>query len=903
MSEIVRMTGIVKRFPGVLANDHIDFAVNEGEVHALLGENGAGKTTLMNILYGLYRPDEGEIFVRGQPVSLHSPADAIRLRIGMVHQTFKLIPPLSVVENVILGMKSSQEPFLDIAQAERRLRALSDQYGLEVDPEAKIWQLPLGVQQRVEILKALYRGADLLILDEPTSVLTPQETEGLFALMRRMAERRHAVIFITHKLDEVMAVADRITVLRDGRVVSCVVREDTDKKSLARMMVGREVLFHLEIKPKAAGQTVLELKQVHALSDKGLPALQGLSLSVCAGEIVGVAGIDGNGQKELAEVISGLRPVMQGRVFLNGQDITNHPPKQIIDQAVAYVPEDRRGSAVFLNFPLDFNAILKIHDKPPIAVNSVLNEPAIARHADQLVTNYDIRVPGRSTLVKFLSGGNLQRLILARELSRDPQLIVASHPTAGLDVSAMEFIHNHLLAEREKGKAILLITADLDEVLALSDIIAVMYQGQIVGVFSRDQADVEAIGLLMAGSREVCTPGLDEVRAHYRSVQQRMLHQAGPAVPTPKIVQVESATAEQVAVIPPEPWRMALSWLRRYLGNELWVSVGISIVAILAALSLVALLMLVLGIDPLRAYGALFRGSLGTKNGIGETLVRTSPLLLAALAVLVAFRSGLWNIGAEGQLYLGGLGAVLVGLWLPNLSPAINLPLTVLGGFLFGALWAIIPGFLRAWRGTNEIVTTIMMNYIAVVGVNYLVAGPLRDPGLAVALPQTRTIASFSLLPNILPGTRAHAGILLGILAIGAVYFIFWKTAWGYEMRAVGANPLTARYGGIEVARRMVLAMGLSGGLAGLAGMVEVSGVWGYLPHGFSSGTGFTAIAVALLGGLHPVSALLSSFLFGALSVGADSMQRMAGVSTATANIVQGLVVLFVLGRQVLRSR
>ena len=416
---LLEMRGITKRFPGVLADDHVDFTLERGEVHALLGENGAGKTTLMNMLYGLYRPDEGEIVWRGKPVSFKSPHDAIAHSIGMVHQNFQLIPTLTVAENVVLGHRSPREPFHDAPAAHASIRELSTRYGLPLDPTAPVWQLDAGTQQRVEIIKALYREVELLILDEPTSVLTPQETGELFRMLRRLASEGRSVIFITHKLDEVMQLSDRITVLRSGRVVGTVRTADTNQDQLVRMMIGRE-LGCLEHRDRPQEEEILRLEGVCATNDKGLQALKAVSLSLHGGEILGIAGIAGNGQSELAEVITGLRPVESGRKSISGRDVTHSTPREITERGVAYVPEDARHDAIFLDFSIEHNAALKSQRTLPLARRGVLDLGQIREHAIRLMQTFDVRAPNSSVLARQLSGGNLQKLVLGRELSRGP---------------------------------------------------------------------------------------------------------------------------------------------------------------------------------------------------------------------------------------------------------------------------------------------------------------------------------------------------------------------------------------------------------------------------------------------------------------------------------------------------
>jgi len=497
--ETLEARGIVKRFPGVLANDHVDFDVHAGEIHALLGENGAGKSTLMKILYGLYRPDAGEIRVNGVPVRFHSPLDAIRRGIGMVHQHFMLVPTFTVAENVALGLPSSRKFVLDLDRVSARLEELGKLYGLHVDPGAEVRQLSVGEQQRVEILKVLYRGASLLILDEPTAVLTPQEVGELFQILKQMVNNGHGIIFISHKLHEVIGLSDRVTVLRDGRVVDTVPTAATTKEELARLMVGREVLFQVERPPAKQRDVRLAVEGLWADGDAGMPVLRGVDLEVRSGEILGLAGVSGNGQRELAEVIAGLRRPSRGKVVIDGRDVTGASPARLLEYGLSYIPEERMTDGTVGEFSVEENLILKDHHRPPYANGIFLNFPRIAAESDRLIKDFDIKTPSRKTPVKSLSGGNIQKLILARELSRDPRVLVAAQPTRGLDVSATEYVHRRLIEQREKGCAILLISEDLDEILNLSDRIAVIYEGRIMGTLPREGVEAERIGLMMAG--------------------------------------------------------------------------------------------------------------------------------------------------------------------------------------------------------------------------------------------------------------------------------------------------------------------------------------------------------------------------------------------------------------------
>lgn len=496
---LVRLRGITKRFENVVANDSVDLDAYGGQVHALLGENGAGKTTLMRILYGLYTPDAGQIHVRGEQVEFRSPHDPIKLKIGMVHQHFMLISPLSVAQNVVLGLRPTRGPFLDLKSAQKKILELSDRYGLKVDPAARIWQLSAGEQQRVEIIKALYRGVEILILDEPTSVLTPLEVKELFSIVRKMADEGHAVIFITHKMHEVFSVSDVVTVLRDGKVVGTVETKKADGKLLARMMIGRELSFRPPAHEAISKRAVLRVENLKVLGDRGEVAVKDVSLQVFEGEILGIAGVAGNGQREMIEAIAGLRRAIQGRVAVLDRDVTNGQPAAIIEAGVAHIPEDRLGLGLMPDLSVSENLILETHSKKPFANGIFLNDEAIIERSEALVKEYGIKTPSVYTPVRFLSGGNLQRLILARELSRRPKLILAAQPTKGLDIGATEFIRSRLIEEKTTGMSILLVSEDLDELLAITDRLAVMYEGKIMGQGRTEEMKMEQIGLMMAG--------------------------------------------------------------------------------------------------------------------------------------------------------------------------------------------------------------------------------------------------------------------------------------------------------------------------------------------------------------------------------------------------------------------
>ncbi|MBC8365516.1 MAG: ABC transporter ATP-binding protein [Actinobacteria bacterium] len=498
-TRLLELSGITKRFPGVLANDDVDLDVRVGEVHALLGENGAGKSTLMKILFGLYEPDSGQVLIEGRPSGISSPADAIRAGVAMIHQHFMLVPTLTVAENVVLGLAESGWR-LDTGSVAERVRDLSARYGLEVDPSALVWQLSVGERQRVEIIKALYRDCRLLILDEPTAVLTPPEVEDLFVTLRQMADDGRGLIFISHKLDEVMSLADRITVLRDGRVSGETTPGETSKEELARMMVGRPVQLVPDKPPLEIGGVRMAVEDLRVVGDRGTEAVAGLSLEIRSGEILGIAGVSGNGQRELAEAIAGLRAPAAGRVLVDGRDVTGAHPSEVRSAGLAYVPEERMRDGVVGEFTVAENVMLVDHDRAPYCRRGMLRFGTIGERARDLVARFAVKTPSLETPTRNLSGGNIQKLILARELSGSPAVLIAAQPTRGVDIGAAEYIHRRLVEEQGRGTAILVISEDLDEVMALSDRIAVIFEGRLMGIIDRSEVDVAQLGLMMAGS-------------------------------------------------------------------------------------------------------------------------------------------------------------------------------------------------------------------------------------------------------------------------------------------------------------------------------------------------------------------------------------------------------------------
>lgn len=504
-STIVELRDITKRFPGVLANDHVNFDIRKGEVHCLLGENGAGKTVLMSVLYGLQKPDGGEIRICGQQTKIESPQDAIKLGIGMVHQRLALVDVFTGTENIVMGLKSSREPFLDIDQAESKVVEFSQRYGLAVNPKALVRDISVGERQRIELLKVLYRNCRVMILDEPSSLLTPQETEALFRVLRTMVDQGLSIVFISHKMPEALAIGDRITVLRQGKNVATVNAKEVDRDKLAVMMVGRETATKFAKGPTMRGGCALELDDVWALRDEKVHALKGVSFSLNSGEILGIAGVAGNGQKEVVECIFGLRKVEKGRIRMGGDDVTNASTRKVIERGVSWIPDDARRGVIY-PFSVAENLVLKKYYTSEFSKGIMLNEGAINEFATKLVSEYEIKTPTVTTYLGTLSGGNIQRLIVARELSFTPKIAVAENPTQGLDVKLTELVQKRLIEQRDSGAAVLLVSMDLDEILALSDRIAVMYGGKVVATVDAEKAEREKLGLLMAGDTRAYQP-------------------------------------------------------------------------------------------------------------------------------------------------------------------------------------------------------------------------------------------------------------------------------------------------------------------------------------------------------------------------------------------------------------
>ena len=915
---------ITKRFGSLTANDAIDLVVEGGEIHALLGENGAGKSTLMNVLYGLYQPDEGQILLDGAPRRFAGPGDALAAGIGMVHQHFMLVPVFTVAENVMLGHEWTAGPLgrLDRRTARARVRELSERYGLDVDPDALVADLPVGVQQRVEILKALLGEAKVLILDEPTAVLTPQEIDDLIRVMNELRGAGTSIVFITHKLREVRAIADRITVIRRGKVVGSA-EPSASEAELAAMMVGRDVSLTVDKPPAQPGPVALEVRGLTVADDRGQTTVSDVSFSVAGGEIVALAGVQGNGQEELVESLLGLRLPTAGSIEIEGTDIAGSSISEVLARGVGFVPEDRQHDGIVGGFTVAENLVLDLYDRPEFSRGLSLRLDRIADNARTRVDEFDIRTTSTELPAATLSGGNQQKLVIAREMSRPLRVFIASQPTRGVDVGAQEFIHRRIVAERDNGTAVVIVSTELDEVLSLADRILVMYRGSIIGELpggaSRDE-----VGLMMAGVP--AEQAVAEAAEHHSVLGEHDLAvgrwQRGRTyfIRRPRgsaAMTTELSAAPTAAGLPAEPRAAG----RR---NRSWI---VTVLAIVLAL-LIGNLMVVFSDQQVRtdlgyffnspgdffsdgwytfrdAFIALFEGAFfdptHASNAtevfgpITNSIYTATPLIAAGLSVALAFRAGLFNIGGNGQVIAGAFGSGYVGL-IVELPPVIHLVVAILAGIAAGAFWGFIAGFLKARAGAHEVITTIMLNYVAAFGLLYMLA---RKSIVAPANPQaSKPIHGTARLPHLFGGERIDLGILLALAAAAVVWWLLGKSTIGFRLRAVGVNPAAARTAGMSVGAVTMLAMSLAGGLAGLGGTaLALGGGTSYVvTPNIASNVGFDAITVALLGRSRPWGVVAAGLLFGALRTGGARMQAEASVQAPVdiITVVQALIVIFI---------
>ena len=846
MAELLRMEGISKRFGTFYANKDVDLDIQEGEVHTLLGENGAGKSTLMNILIGLYQPTEGKIYMHGKEVNISSPAVAVDHRIGMVHQHFMLVEAMTGFENIILGTKKHSSPLIQEEEDRKTIEQLAERYGLEVDLDTRIGEMSIGMQQRIEILKVLFRGADLLILDEPTAVLTDQEVEGLFDIIDSLTSEGKAVIFISHKMREVMRISTRVTVLRAGHSVETLNIKDTTSQELADLMIGSHYEENSYRKVTEPGDTILSLQHINYHADQKHGGLKDISLDLHKGEVLGVAGVDGNGQSQLAQLLSGLITPDSGELVSDAGNIRVFDPVDFITAGLGNVPEDRNKMGLVGDMTIADNLILKEteSDRFSYGHGAWLKSLAIQSHAEEMRIKNDIRCTSVRQLARSLSGGNQQKVILARELDGKPRFLVAVHPTRGLDIGAANFIHDTIIEQRDAGCAVLLISADFDEVLKLSDRIAVLFEGEVMGIYPGLKPPIEEISLAMAGQQK---GGSD---------------------------MTEKKKAKNYNVFGTAP-------------SDKAISVMIPVVSVLLALIVGAIIIACLGKNPFKGYSLLFSGALGSSKRLAQTMMSACPLIFTSLAVSFAYKCGVFNLGGEGQFAMGAVAAIIAAQVLP-LSGPLGILVLIIIGTIAGALWGLLPGIMKITRGLNELITTIMLNYVAVLFMGYIYTGPFREG--EGGNPQTAAVAESLMLTKV---GRCHVGVFIAILVAVFIWYVIFKTSFGFKIRAVGMNPIASRVAGFPVKKLMVLSFVISGALAGMGGAVELLGKQYRLMAGFGAGMGFQGVAIALIAQLNPIGSMLVAIFFGVLQTGATAMQVGIKVPTAIIEIIRALIIIF----------
>ena len=872
---------LTKAFGDFVADDHVSLRVEHGEIHALVGENGAGKTTLMNMCFGMLQPTSGEILVEGERVAVTDPAVARRHGIGMVHQHFKLVPSLTVAENVFLGDELlTRHRSLDQKRMVADLAEVSARYGLLVDPRKRVDELSASMRQRVEILKALYFDAKVLVLDEPTAVLTPQESEGLFEVLRELADSDRAAILITHKLQEVKAVSDRFTVLRRGRWITTDSTSRFSERQIAELMVGREVsLSRTESIPasRAAAPVVLTCADLVVPDNSGRSAVDGVSFDLRAGEITGIAGVEGNGQTELVEALAGLLPVAAGRVELGQRTITHASPANRRALGLAHVPEDRLAAGISVTSSVQDNVAGGYLRSNLFAVG-LLRGRLLAAWVGQLIKHYDVRGTDPTTPAGALSGGNMQKVVIARELESDPEVLLAAQPTRGVDIGATEFVHRQLREHRDRGAGILLVSADLGELLAVCDRILVIYRGKIIGAFAPDESLIPQIGLAMAG---VLEPGADTMPTE--PVEHTRVDLAVRARRRIDVSKYSGERSVSTSFDARPRRRDAFRW------DALVAGFSQSTIAVAIALAIGMAIIVGLGDNPFTAYHSLITGSFTSRNSVSGLIAQVTPVLLVAVSVYVSFRAGVLNIGAEGQMYVGGFTGTLIALYTGSLPGWLIIVLSVCGGAVGGAIWGLVPGLLNAYARVDILVTTLMFNYIGIQLTTYFVDGPFKDPTAGV--PSTNQIPASAHLGSILGPGGGNIGIFIGIVALVVAAVAILRTRWGLEARFVGDNRIFARYLGIDVRHKVLQVMMISGAAAGIAGVVAALGTQYAFTTTFSPGYGFMGLTVALLGRLRPAGIAVAALFYGALEYGSSIMQLNTNVPLSLVNVLEGIII------------
>lgn len=896
---ILELRGITKTFGEKVANEDISLSFLPGRVHAIVGENGAGKTTLMNMISGNLQPDRGSILFDGREVAVETPNRADELGIGMVHQHFKLVPSLNVASNIFLGKElTTGLGRLDQKAMQAKVRELSERFGLAINPQDIVEDLSVGERQRVEILKALSHDTRLLILDEPTAVLTPAEADELFIVVRQLADRGCAVVFISHKLGEVLAIADDISVIRDGRVVGTQPAAGLTQTDIATMMVGREVLLRIKHTPANPTDEVLKVEELSAVDGRGIIALRNVSLSIRRGEVVGIAGVEGNGQSELTSAIAGMTDVPRGRITLAGTDVTRATVAKRREIGLAYVPEDRHEEGAGPNLSIAEN-IAATKMEPPIVRAGWLSLAKMRDLARKLIAMFDVRGAAPGTKIGDLSGGNMQKVLIAREFTSDPELLMISQPTRGVDVGAMEFVHNSIVAARDRGAGVLLVSADLNEVMSLSDRLLVMFRGEIIAEFTQENMSETAVGLAMAGTRP--TPeSLAAAEAEHARVA------AGLGLDTEAVSAVENSAevsnvTESVSVAEPEFDTTAVSIPDRdesrgrffaSFASRAFESAKQPVIAVLVALVIGVFVLLAIGKNPIDAYVALFTSGWSASYGISNIIATFIPLAVISAATIVSFRAGFFNIGAEGQLYFGAFFGAVAGVAAAGQPPIVIMLIVMVVGALAGAIWGLLPGWLFAYWRVDIIVTTLLLSEVAKLITRFLVTGPFKDPTAGYEaskkLPEGVQFTMFN------PAYGIGPDLILALLAAVGIALLLDRTRWGLKVKQLGEMNRFAQYTGVSVKAMSIQVMMLSGAVAGFTGALLVLGPnGGRFIQAFSPGYGFLAITVALLARLNPWASLVAALFYATMMAGSTGLQEI-DVPFPVVTVLQGIIIIVI---------
>ena len=877
----IELRGITKTFGSVVANENVDLTLRKGEILALLGENGSGKTTLMNMLSGIYQPDSGQILVGGKEVSISSPEDAKKLGIGMVHQHFKLVENFTAADNIWIGDRLEKKQLLSSKRFEK-IAKISRDYGFEIDPKKYVYEMSVSEKQTIEILKVLYYGADILILDEPTAVLTLQETRKLFSILRRMSKAGCSIIIITHKLNEVLEISDRVTILRKGKSIDTVVTAETNAQELTNMMVGRQVSLEIDRPQCDASKPLLNVKNLSIVNDEGALAIDDVSFTVHGGEILGVAGVSGCGQKELCEAIAGLQKIKSGEILYKDENIEKLPPREIIKRGISmsFIPEDRLGMGLAASLSITDNMMLKNYT---VSKGPFVDRKTAAKTADRVIEKLEVVTPGRDTPVRRLSGGNVQKILLGREIEADPNVLVTAYPVRGLDINSSYTIYDTLNEQKKKGVAILFVGEDLDVMLELCDRILVLCHGRVTGIVNAKETDKEELGLLMtdAFSKEEKETPVEAEEETQSDIQFR----------------AENTGKEKKAKS-----RRKLFRITKRDDLSTAKSVLFYIGAILFAIVAGGILVACMGTNPFSYYKTVLVGCFNNTIYFRGFISIVIPLLITSLGIAYAFKMKFWNIGANGQFIIGAIFAATVGLGLGDSIPQwACLLLMFIAGAVGGGIFGLIPAALKVKFGTNETLLTLMLNYIAFYILSYLknviffrklsATGELLRPDFKV-LPQNAWMYQFDFF-----GVKVDVSLIIAIVLVIFSFVYFRYTKRGYEISVVGDSRNTARYAGMNVNKIIVRTMFLSSAIVGIAGMLHVSGsATGHmLSEGITSDVGWTGIIVAWLAKLNPFGILIGSVLMGILEKGAAVAESTFNISSSTSEILEGVILFAIL--------